>query len=187
MRGRWNTINSIKRTHLSTTETMKRAQQFLDFVATQEPAILTYRKSDMILSNHSDAGYLNEPNARSRAWAHHYLSENVSFSPNNGAIHYVAEIIKTVMSSATEDELGALYINARKGVEIRNILQEMGHPQPPTPMQTDNSTADGIINSRVQPKRTKVMDMRFHWLRDHGVNQNLFHFIWRLGDLNYGD
>jgi hypothetical protein len=170
-----------------TTETMKRVQQFLDYVATQEPAILTYRKSDMILSIHSDAGDLNEPNARSRAGGHHYLSKNVTFPPNNGAIHNVAKIIKAVMSSAAEAELGALYINARKGVEIRNILQELGHPQPPTPVQTDSSTADGIINSRVQPKRTKAMDMRFHWLRDRGVNQQQFRFFWRPGNLNYGD
>ena len=170
-----------------TTKTIKRAQQFLDYLATQEPAVLTYRKSDMILSIHSDAGYLNEPNARSRAGGHHYLSENTLFPPNNGAIHNIAEIIKSVMSSAAEAELAALYINARKGVEIRNILQEMGHPQPPTPVQTDNSTADGIINSRVQPRRTKAMDMRFHWLRDRSVNQKQFRFFWRPGDLNFGD
>ena len=55
------------------------------------------------------------------------------------------------MSSAAKAKLGALYINAHKGVEIRNILQELGHHQPPTPIQTDNSTAESIINSRVQP------------------------------------
>jgi len=47
----------------------------------------------------------------------------------------------------------------------------MGHMQPPTPVQTDNSTADGIVNLRVQPKRTKAMDKRFHWLRDREVNK----------------
>ena len=41
---------------------------------------------------------------------------------------------------------GALYINAREVVAIRNILNEIGHKQPPTPIQTDNSTAEGIIN-----------------------------------------
>ncbi len=71
---------------------MKRAQQFLDYIATQEPAVLTYCKSDMVLSIHSDAGYLHEPNARSCAGGHHYLSENVTSPPNNGAIHNVAEI-----------------------------------------------------------------------------------------------
>eukprot|EP00804_Cyclotella_cryptica_P007737 CCRYP_001354-RA/>CCRYP_001354-RA protein AED:0.46 eAED:0.44 QI:0/0/0/1/1/1/2/0/163 len=66
-------------------------------------------------------------------------------SPNNGAIHNVAEIIKAVMSSAAEAE----------AVEERNILQELGHKQPPTPIQTDNSTAEGIVNNRVQPKAHK--------------------------------
>jgi len=85
------------------------------------------------------------------------------------------------MSSSAEAEIGALYINAQKGVEERNILEEMGHLQPPTPVQTDNLTADGIINLRVQPKRTKAMDMRFHWLHDRGVNQKQFRFYWHPG------
>ncbi|KAL7480170.1 hypothetical protein ACHAW6_005874 [Cyclotella cf. meneghiniana] len=171
----------------ATVKTMERVKQLLDFAATQEPAVLTYRKSDMVLSIHSDASYLSEENARSRAGGHHYLSEDVPFPPNNGAIHNVAEIIKSVMSSAAESELGSLYINARKGVVERQILEEMGHPQPATPVQTDNSTADGIINSRVQPKRTKAMDMRFHWLRDRSVNQKQFRFFWRPGPFNYAD
>ena len=113
----------------------------------------------MVYSIHSDTGYLSEANARSRAGGHHYLSDNQPFPPNNGAILTISEIIKAVMSSTAEAELGTLYVNARKGVEIRNILEELGHRQPPTPIQTDNSTAESIINSRVQPKRTKAMDM----------------------------
>ena len=164
-----------------TQSTMKRVKQFLDYAATQEPAVTTYRASDMVLAIHSDAGYLNVEDARSRAGGHHFLSENVDNPANNGAIYNEASIIKSVMSSAAEAEIGALYINARKGVEIRNILKEMGHMQPPTPVQTDNSTAEGIVNLRVQPKRTKAMDMRFHWLRDRGVNQKQFKFYWRPG------
>jgi hypothetical protein len=170
-----------------TQATMKRVQQFLDYAASQEPAVLTYRASKMILAIHSDASYLSEENARSRAGGHHFLSEDIPYPADNGAIHNEASIIKAVMSSAAEAELGALYTNARKGVEIRNILEEMGHPQPPTPVQTDNSTADGIINLRVMPKRTKAMDMRFHWLRDRAINQEQFRFFWRPGALNRGD
>jgi hypothetical protein len=159
----------------------------MDYLATQDPAVLTYRKSDMVLAVHSDASYLNEEEARSRAGGHHFLSENVPLPPNNGAIHNVAEIIKGVMSSAAEAELGAMYINARKAVEERIILEEMGHKQPATPVQVDNSTAEGIINKRVQPKRTKAMDMRFHWLRDRSINQQQFRFYWRPGPTNYAD
>jgi hypothetical protein len=67
------------------------------------------------------------------------------------------------------------------------ILQEMGHPQPPTPIQMDNSTAEGIINTKVQPKHTKAMDMQVHWLRDRSINQKQFHFYWHPGRLNYVD
>ena len=141
----------------------------------------------MVYSIHSNAGYLNEANARSRAGGHHYLSDNKPFPPNNGAILTVSKIIKAVMSSAAEAELGALYINTRKGVEIHNILEELGHRQPPTPIQTDNSTAESIINSCVQPKQTKAMDMRFHWLHDRTVSQQQFRFFWHPGMLNYAD
>jgi hypothetical protein len=114
---------------------------------------------------------------------HHFLSKNVANPSNNGAIYNEASIIKSLMSSAAEAKIGALYINAQKGVEERNILEEMGHLQPPTPVQTNNSTADGIVNLHVQPKRTKAIDMHFHWLRDRGVNQKQFKFYWRPGTL----
>jgi len=140
----------------------------------------------MVLAVHSNASYLNEENAQSRAGGHHFLSENEPLPPNNGAIHNVAEIIKGVMSSAAEAELGAMYINARKAIEERIILQEIGHEQPATPIQVDNSTAEGIINKRVQPKRTKAMDMQFHWLRDR-INQKQFRCYWRPGSTNYAD
>jgi hypothetical protein len=91
------------------------------------------------------------------------------------------------MSSAAEAEIGALYINAQKGVKERNILEEMGRTQPPTPIQIDNSTADGIINLRVQPKHKKAMDMCFHGLCDRGVNQKQFKFYWRPETLMRAD
>ena len=85
------------------------------------------------------------------------------------------------MSSATEAKIGALYINAQKGVKEHNILKEMGHTQPPSPIQTDNSTVDGIINLCVQPKHTKAMDMHFHWLCDRGINKKQFKLIGARG------
>jgi hypothetical protein len=55
------------------------------------------------------------------------------------------------MSSAAEAKLGALYINAREAVPCRTLLREMGHPQPPTPIQTDNSTALGVVTNNPAP------------------------------------
>ena len=37
-------------------------------------------------------------------------------------------------------------------------LEELGHPQPPTPIYIDNSTTVGIVNNTV--KKTRSMEMR---------------------------
>ena len=90
------------------------------------------------------------------------------------------------MSSAAEAEMGALFINAKEAVHLRRILSKMGHPQPRTPLQTDNLTAEGVINSRIRPKRTKAMDMRFEWLLDR-VQQGQFRIYWKPGKTNLAD
>jgi hypothetical protein len=105
----------------------------------------------MVLVVHSDASYLSEPKARSQAGGHFFLSLDTENPINNGAVLNIAQLIKAVMSSAAEAELGALYINAREAVPKRQTLAEMGHKQPPTPMQTNNSTALGVVNNNIQP------------------------------------
>jgi hypothetical protein len=90
------------------------------------------------------------------------------------------------MSSAAEAEIGALYLNAREAIYLRQILVEMGHPQPPTPIQTDNTSAEGLVNHKIQPKQSKAMDMCFHWLRDCEQREQ-FCFYWRPGGGNLAD
>jgi hypothetical protein len=60
------------------------------------------------------------------------------------------------MSSAAEAELGTLYINACEAIPQRHMLEEMGHPQPPMPIQMDNSIALGAVTNIIQPKHTKA-------------------------------
>jgi hypothetical protein len=180
-------LSSIASAQSTPTElTLVLVKILLDYAATHPDAILTYDKSDMILVVHSDASYLSEPQARSRAGGHFFLTTEAEEPPNNGAILNVSKIMTSVMSSAADAELGALYINACEAVPIRNLLQEMGHKQPKTPMQTDNSTALGVVNSNIQPRRTKSMDMRFYWLRDRD-SQGQFRYYWKPGPTNLAD
>jgi hypothetical protein len=90
------------------------------------------------------------------------------------------------MSSAVEAKLGALYLNAKEAVYLRQILSDMGHPQPKTPIQTDNTTAEGVINNKIQPKHTKAMAMQFHWLRNQEA-QGHFKIYWQPGGINLAD
>jgi hypothetical protein len=167
-----------------TKDMMQQTLQLLDYLATQEDAVLSYHASDMVLAVHSNASYLSEPKAHSRVRGHFFLSSDTTIPPNNGTVVNIAHIIKNIMSLATEAELAGLYIMAHKAVYIRIILEELGHKQPPTPLQTDNAMADAIINGKVQPKQTRAMDMRFHWLQDRECQQQ-FRIYWRPGKMNY--
>ena len=83
-------------------DTMQHTQHLLDYITTQEDAVLTVNASDMKLASHSDASYLSEPKARSRAGGHFLLSSDSTIPQNNGAVLNIAHIIKHVMSLATE-------------------------------------------------------------------------------------
>ena len=111
---------------------------------------------------------------------------DVSEPPNNGSVLNISKILKAVMSSAAEAKLGALYINASKAVPMHQLLTEMGHKQPKTPIQTDNTTECGVVNNNIQPRRTKAMNMRFHWLRCRD-SQGQFRYYWGPGINNRAD
>ena len=83
----------------------------------------------------------------------------------NRAVVTISQIIKAVMSSAAEAELEALFINYREEIPARHALKAMGHEQPPTPMQTDNTNAHGVVTNNIASKRLKSMDMKLNWLR----------------------
>ena len=173
-----------------TEATMEAAVQLLNYAATHLDATIRYHKSDMILHIHSDASYLSEPQARSRVGGYYYLGgteEPADITKPNGPIHVESRIMRNVMASASEAETGALFINGQEGAYIRNILAELGHPQPgPTRIVTDNSTAEGFANDTTKIKRSKAMDMRFYWIKDR-VNQGQFEVHWSKGDNNLAD
>ncbi len=55
-----------------TKETTIKMHDFLVYAATYQDAIITYQASNMVLAVHSDASYLSEPKARSRAGGHFF-------------------------------------------------------------------------------------------------------------------
>jgi hypothetical protein len=98
----------------------------------------------------------------------------------------IIKVLKHVMSSATEAEIGAVFVNAKEGAVLRTILEELGHKRPPTPMETDNTTATGYSNGTIKHKRTKAMDMRFYWIKDR-LKRGRFNVHWGPGFQNLAD
>jgi hypothetical protein len=177
-----------------TEKTAQALIQLLDYAATNPDACIHYKASAMVLYIHSDASYLSEAKACSCVGGHFFLSSKPTdpskppnkLPPNNGAIHTVSSILKNVMSSAIEAKFAGLFHKACNSALLRTALVKMGHPQPPTPIQKDNSCAAGITNITVFQHKSKSMDMRFYWVQDQ-VHQNQFLVYWRQGSNNLGD
>ena len=109
-------LNEINIESTKATEKNREAvNTFLDYCASNPDAQIIYRASDMQLHIDSDAAYLVAPKARSRAGGYHYLG-NKDGTLFNGPIFILAKVIKAVMSSAAESEVGALYLNAREAI-----------------------------------------------------------------------
>jgi hypothetical protein len=140
----------------------------------------------MILTIHSKASYLSEPKAQSRAGSNIIMAGDDEILINNGAVHNILQIIKSVMSSAAEAELATLSSNAKTAISMCTTLEELGHPQMWTPMQTDNSTAHALLTNKILPKALKAMDMQFHWLRCRNA-QGHFRYYLRPGTQNLAD
>ena len=104
----------------------------------------------------------------------------------NGPIHVHASVCKFVVASAAEAELGALFYNCQEGKILRLVLEELGHPQPPTPVHCDNSTAVAIANDTVKKQRSRSMEMKFFWTTSQVAIGN-FNVTWHPGQENLAD
>jgi hypothetical protein len=170
-----------------TKKTQAATNQLLDYLATHPDATIRYHASDMILHIHSDASYISVSNARSRLGGLFFLGNKPpEHDKLNGSILNVTSIIKNVVASAAESEVGACFHNAESGAPLRVTLTELGHTQPPTPLRTNNSTAFGILNETIEKKRSKAMDIRYHWFT-YRVRQQQLDVYWRPGRENLGD
>ncbi len=115
-----------------------------------------------------------------------YYGDAAHPTVENGMIHAISAIIDVVVASAGEAEYGAAFMAAQQGVWIRTIAVALGHPQPPTPLLCDNEFAIGLGNDTIKQKKSKSIDMRFHWLRDR-IRQGQFIIQYLAGARNLAD
>jgi hypothetical protein len=108
--------------------------KLLKYCNTHLETKIRYHASDMILNMHSDASYLSENEAKSRAGGFFYMGSDTKTNKKltNGEILIVSKVLKHVMSSAAEAEIGEVFINSKEGAVLCTILEELGHTQPPT-------------------------------------------------------
>ncbi len=168
---------------------MGKGIQLLDYLASNSEAKVRYYTSNMIMNIHSDTSYLLETGAQSRACRHFFMG----WMPQNGepiktisAFYVNAIILKFVVASEAEAELGSLFHNCQDGIIFRKTLADMGHLQPKTLVHCDNATAVGIANNTFKQQQSQSMEMRFFWVGDK-VAQDMFTLRWHPGQENLAD
>ena len=185
-------INEIGITQAAPTKNTEiKAKQLLDYLSTHPSAKLRFKASDMCLHVDTDAAYLVAPKARSRVAGYYYLSDHPSKLTNskptlNAGVHVECKLLRHVVSSAAEAETAGIFTNCQLAIPIRRMLHILGHPQPPTPIKTDNKTATSFANNTLKNKKSKSWDMRYYWIKDKVSNQD-FVIYWDRGLNNYAD
>ena len=133
----------------------------------------------MKLVGHSDGSYLSEPKARSRAGGLLFLGDCADGETPNAAVLFLSVVISTVVASAAEAEYASAFIVGQAAISIIHTLED-------TEIFCDNLCAVGLANDTLIQKRTKTIDMRYHWIRDQ-VKQHTFKITWKAGSLNLAD
>jgi hypothetical protein len=173
----------------ATDEILEQVQHFLGYAATFPDAITIVKPSGMRLIVHSDASYLSETKARSRAGGVSYLTsadDDLMGPAVSSPVDSMSSIIPTVVAAASEAEYAALFMNGQCAIAMGNTLADLGYPQGPIMIVTDNTTAESLANESAKIKRSKSIDMRYHWIRDK-VRQNLVKVVWRTKIGNKAD
>ena len=176
-----------KKQSAPTEQTLAATHMLLRYAVSHPNHKVKFTGCDMELKVISDGSHLSQPKAQSIAGGFHYLG-NKGDPPNvlNGAILPVCCSIPTVCGAASETEYAALYINAQHAYFERIVLASLGYPQQPTNIFVDNMAAVGIANDTVKLRRSKAIDMRYHWIRDR-ARQGVFTVTWSKGADNDAD
>ena len=178
-------INEIAAKQAAPTEQTKAAcKMLLDYAYTYPNAKIRFVASKMILTADTDAAYLVQPKARSRYAGYFYLTDDTSTA--NGAVLVICRTLRGVMRSAAEAECAGVFHNSQEAIVLRTILEALGHPQPPTRIKTDNSTANSFVTNNIRQRRSKTWDMRWNWLRDDCTKRQISVY-WDSGDNNDAD
>ena len=105
-----------------TEKTMQKVKQLLDYAASHPDAVLTYQAIEMVLESHSYTLYIYKKKTKADQ-VDIYLCKKTALPPNNGAVFTISKIIKAVMSSSAEAELGSLFINCKESIQARQDLE----------------------------------------------------------------
>jgi hypothetical protein len=85
-----------------------------------------------------------------------------------GPISWQSKLQPTVATSSLESEYMAMYAGLQEVVWLRGVMKELQLPlEKPTPLLVDSKSALDLAHNPVYHKRSKHIDIKYHWIREH--------------------
>jgi hypothetical protein len=152
--------------------------RLLSYGHTHRNAVQRYYATDMIARASSDASHQSLDHSGSVVASYiHLVNRDSDDTFVNSPTATICRRSRTVCSAASETEYASLYETGCALMPVRNILAALDFPQETTTIYTDNLIAKNICARLVRPKRSKAIDMRYHWIRDR-VDDKYFDVVW---------
>ena len=127
----------------------------MDYENTYPAVYIQYYRRGMVLHVDNDASYLVDPREQSRIAGYYYLFNHLTATKHprlSGSILVECKTLRYAVSSAAELEVAGFLYNAQMTISTRIILEATDHPQPPTPIKMNISTAIGFIHNNIHQK-----------------------------------
>lgn len=123
---------------------------------------IEYGGSSVVLKGYTDSDHARDIDTSTSGYA---------FLINKGIITWKSYLQKTVALSTAEAEYMAASDGIKEAIWLRQLLKDIGYEQKgPTSVMIDNQSAIVLTKNAEFHQRTKYIDVRFHFIRDHVKN-----------------
>lgn len=135
------------------------AKRVLRYLADDQNRALVIRRSTLTLSCFSDADWAGDTTTRAS-------TSGVLLLLGADPIFWNSVRQRVIAKSSAEAEYNALNTAAGVVMYLRGILSDLGTPQEsPTVIYTDSQSAIAIAEADTIPKRSKHIEVRYHYIR----------------------
>lgn len=137
----------------------KAAKRVLRYLKGTKDYCLAFKKNDDDLIGFSDADWGGESSDR-RSYT------GFVFTFSGGAVSWESRKQISVALSTVEAEYMAIAESAKEGLHLRRLLKELGDIEGPVTIYNDNQGAQKLSSNPVNHRKTKHIDIRYHFIRD---------------------
>lgn len=139
------------------------AKRVLRYLKGTADRALVYRKSNEEITGYTDADYASDATNRKSYTGYCFIYANA-------VVSWECRKQTTIAMSSCEAEYMALSESAKEAVHLRGLLSELVNFSKAINIYNDNQSAQKVANNPILNRRTKHIDVRFHFIREKIAN-----------------